>query len=261
MAPISVEAIRVEERLRAVDDDFVKYLAESILDCGLLQPVVVSRDGQGRYKLIDGAHRLAVVKSLGWETIEARVLDMGETERRLAEVEANLMRRDLNYLDRGKFLAEQRALVVALQGERSDINTLTSGTRVPNVAGRREWDRRTAEKLGVSPRQVRYLADFHTRIKPELVVRLSATVFGNRPTELKALCRLRPEVQRNVVDLLTDPDEPCGSVRQALVALGERLAQPPRAELLLSAAKAAAGRLDPSGRAEFIAWMKQLKWI
>lgn len=116
MAQIRVDQISVEERLRAVDPDWAEYLAESIADCGLLQPVVVTRDGQQGYKLIDGAHRLAAVKSLGRIAIDARVLEMAETERRLAEVEANLMRRDLNVLDRGKFLAEQRALVQSLHG-------------------------------------------------------------------------------------------------------------------------------------------------
>ena len=263
MAQVSVSAILVEERLRAVDSDWVEYIAGSIEVSGLLQPVVVSRDGQGRYKLIDGAHRLASVKRLGWETIEARVLDMAETERRLAEVDANLVRRDLSLLDRGKFLAERRSLVASLRGSnlRETQDNSPVGHGVPNQDGRRAFDAQTAAKLGISERYVRYLAGFHTRIAPDLVARLSPTVFAGRSNELKALCRLRPEVQRKVVELLTDQEKPCGSVRQALVALGERPAQPPRADLLLSAAKAAAGRLDPSGRAAFIAWLKQLKWI
>ena len=87
MAQISIAAIKVEERLRAVDPDFAAYLAESIQDCGLLQPVVVTRDGQQGYKLIDGAHRLAAVQSLNWIAVEARVLELAETERRAAQVE------------------------------------------------------------------------------------------------------------------------------------------------------------------------------
>lgn len=264
MAQISIAAIKVEERLRAVDPDFAAYLAESIQDCGLLQPVVVTRDGQQGYKLIDGAHRLAAVQSLNWIAVEARVLELAETERRLAEVEANLMRRDLNYLDRGKFLAEQRALVISLHGvnlQETQDNSACGHARAHTGGGRRAFDRYTAEKLGISERQVRYLASFHEHIAPDLVERLAATVIANRPTELKALCRLRPALQREVVARLTDPGTPARSVREALVALGERPVPAPRAERLLSAAKTHAARLDARGRVRFIAWLRELGWI
>lgn len=262
MAQISIAAIKVEERLRAVDPDFAAYLAESIQDCGLLQPVVVTRDGQQGYKLIDGAHRLAAVQSLNWIAVEARVLELAETERRLAEVEANLMRRDLNYLDRGKFLAEQRALVNSLQlAHLVNQEDAVGHARAQRGGGRRAFDRYTAEKLGISERQVRYLASFHEHIAPDLVERLAATVIANRPTELKALCRLRPALQREVVARLTDPGTPARSVREALVELGERPVPAPRSERLFSAAKAAAARLDAKGQARFIAWLKELGWI
>ncbi len=263
MATIGIEHIRVEERLRAVDPDWAEYLATSIEASGLLQPVVVSKDGQQGYKLIDGAHRLEAVKSLGYATIEARVLELAETERRLAEVDANLVRRDLNVIDRGRFLAERRALVVSLRGvnlQETQDNS-SDGHLVPNRGGRRDFDRRTAEKLGISERQVRYYAAFHAKIAPDLCDRLSSTAIGNRPSELKALCRLRPALQREVVARLTDPGTPARSVREALTELGERPVQPERAERLLRSAKAAVSRLSDPGRAKLIAWMRELNWI
>jgi ParB family chromosome partitioning protein len=263
MAQISIAAIKVEERLRAVDPDWADYLAESIQASGLLQPVVVTRDGQQGFKLIDGAHRLAAVQSLNWVAIEARVLEMAETERRLAEVDANLVRRDLNYIDRGRFLAERRSLVTSLHGVnlQETNENLPCGQNVPERIVRREFDRRTAEKLGISERQVRYLASFHEHIAPDLCERLSSTAVGNRPTELKALCRLRPALQREVVARLTDPGTPARSVREALAELGERPVPAPRSERLFSAAKAAAARLDAKGQARFIAWLRELGWI
>ncbi len=263
MAQINIDQIAVEERLRQVDPDWAEYLAESIRGSGLLQPVVVSQDGQAGYKLIDGAHRLAAVRSLGRTTIEARVLKLVETERRLAEVDANLVRRDLSVLDRGRFLAERRALFVSIRGanlqERNDISSI--GHAVPDREGKRDFDRRTAEKLGISERQVRYLAAFHARLKPDVVERLSGTVFANRPTELKALCRLRPSLQREVVARLTDPGTPARSVREALIELGERPKAPKRDERLLNAAMNAVQRLSANNRARLIAWMEERGWF
>ena len=48
------------------DTTDVSSLAKSIEDNGLLEPLVISRDGV----LISGHRRLAAVKSLGWEDVE-----------------------------------------------------------------------------------------------------------------------------------------------------------------------------------------------
>jgi len=54
------------------DTTDVSSLAKSIEDNGLLEPLVISRDGV----LISGHRRLAAVKSLGWEDVEVRVVDV-----------------------------------------------------------------------------------------------------------------------------------------------------------------------------------------
>ena|SRR6516165_242870 len=74
-----VDVIDVVKRLRPIDNETVARLAESIRAIGLRTPITVryfadrsSNDGlsEDSYVLVAGAHRLAAVKSLGWEKID-----------------------------------------------------------------------------------------------------------------------------------------------------------------------------------------------
>ena len=52
----------------------VDELAASILDKGLLAPILVRADG-GRFVLVEGLHRLEAARALGEETIVAFLVD------------------------------------------------------------------------------------------------------------------------------------------------------------------------------------------
>ena len=52
--------------------------------------------------LITGAHRLAAAKLLGWMEIEATVSGLDGLRAELAEIDENLMRNELHYIDRGQ---------------------------------------------------------------------------------------------------------------------------------------------------------------
>jgi len=78
-----VDVIDVVKRLRPIDNETVARLAESIRAIGLRTPITVryfadrsSNDGlsEDSYVLVAGAHRLAAVKSLGWEKIDCIVV-------------------------------------------------------------------------------------------------------------------------------------------------------------------------------------------
>ena len=81
------------------DDDELQALADSIREHGLLQPIVVRRDG-GRYQLIAGERRLRAAIKAGWSDVPAQIRDVDE--RQLAElaIVENLQRKDLNPLEK-----------------------------------------------------------------------------------------------------------------------------------------------------------------
>ena len=57
------------KRVRTLDADKVRQIAEDILEKGLSSPILVRADGD-RFVLVEGFHRLEAVKALGEKTIE-----------------------------------------------------------------------------------------------------------------------------------------------------------------------------------------------
>ena len=81
------------------DDDKLKELAESIKQKGLIQPVIVRREGED-YELIIGERRLRAVKYLNLEKVPALVYDQ-VTRRDIMELALieNIQRENLNPIE------------------------------------------------------------------------------------------------------------------------------------------------------------------
>lgn len=72
--PIKIDEIYVPaRRRRTLDPANVEALAESILEEGLQQPISV-RQGNNRYVLVSGLHRLEAMRALGEETISSLIV-------------------------------------------------------------------------------------------------------------------------------------------------------------------------------------------
>jgi len=89
---INIKDISVKNRIR-VNLGNLNQLMESIRHYGLMNPIIVTP----RYELIAGQRRLEAVKRLGWQTIEARIVDnMSDADKLEMEIDENLHRRPLN---------------------------------------------------------------------------------------------------------------------------------------------------------------------
>jgi ParB-like chromosome segregation protein Spo0J len=71
---IPIADVYVPIKRRASLEQRVDELAASILDKGLLAPILVRADGE-RFVLVEGLHRLEAAKALGEETIVAFLVD------------------------------------------------------------------------------------------------------------------------------------------------------------------------------------------
>lgn len=143
---IKVADIEVGKRLRPVGSEKVGLLSWSIALQGLLQPLVVATNGKG-YRLVTGAHRLEAVKSLGWETVQAVVLPDGDRLLiELAEIDENLMRADLHFIEKGEFYLRRIEILRRLEEN--------SGMTRPkiNTGFVEEIKKEADEKLGVGRR-------------------------------------------------------------------------------------------------------------
>ncbi|MGH7898194.1 MAG: ParB/RepB/Spo0J family partition protein, partial [Candidatus Binatia bacterium] len=81
---------------RHFDEQSLRELAESIRERGVLQPVIVKREDDGRFLLLAGERRYRAAKMAGLEAIPALVRDDHPLE--IAMIE-NLQREDLTPLE------------------------------------------------------------------------------------------------------------------------------------------------------------------
>jgi ParB family chromosome partitioning protein len=73
--PLSkIETGKSQARTRRLEEN-IDELAESINRVGLLEPVVVYELDGGKYELLTGQRRVLAVTKLGWEKIEAKIVE------------------------------------------------------------------------------------------------------------------------------------------------------------------------------------------
>lgn len=188
---IDIETIAVADRLRAVGDEAVGRLADSIKEIGLRTPITVRAVEDGGLVLVSGAHRLAAVKQLGWTKVEAFVIEnWSDLEARRWEIAENLHRADLTTLQRAEQVAEwikitdellaQVAPAVLSDGRKAGPQHLPSGInraakeigvertqaqRDIKVAGLTAEAKRAAREVGLDKNQRALIAA--SRAEPE----------------------------------------------------------------------------------------------
>jgi hypothetical protein len=108
---IPVNQIDVGERRRQDFGD-VKALAAGIKRVGLLEPILVDRNGGASYRLIFGHRRLEAHRMLGLPTIRAQLCEeLTEAQLRAIELEENENRKSLTESERTRSLVSSKRLV------------------------------------------------------------------------------------------------------------------------------------------------------
>ena len=95
---------------RAINRRKVLALAKSIEHIGLINPISIDKNG----RLIAGAHRLAAHKHLGRKEIECIVLNCDKLYSKLAEIDENLLRNDLDPIGIGEHAIRRDEMLEAL---------------------------------------------------------------------------------------------------------------------------------------------------
>jgi ParB-like chromosome segregation protein Spo0J len=150
---IAVEDVKIIGKHREVDPERVKSLAASMsTKIGLRTPITVRciKKGFGTtaFALVAGVHRLEAARTLGWEHIDAFIMEGTETDARIWQLMENLYRADLTPLQRADHVAELVQLV------RDGDN----GGQVAHPGGQQPHDRgisRAAKILGFTREEVR----------------------------------------------------------------------------------------------------------
>ncbi len=199
---IAIDKIRIEGRLRQVSIEHVIVLAESMKEVGLLQPIVVTTS-DGGYRLLAGNHRLSAAHRLGWEVIEAEVRDnIDDDLAKMAEIDENLCRHELNPLDRACFLAERQWIYERLHPNSGKGKYNRNNKKgITDTVSVMPFSEDAAKKTGLDERTIRRSTHIANKLGQELIARLQAIrVF--KQSELLRLVKLEVDQREQAVALL-----------------------------------------------------------
>ena len=194
---IPVADIQVGERLRPLNIARVALIADSFKRLDQISPIEVTK-AKGKWLLVAGWHRLEAAKVAGLSTIEARVFDGDETGRNLREIEENLVRSDLNPLDRAVFLERWFRLFGALKtpkGKTASEKNLANQC-VAEIAAR--FDLAVASRAGLSARTIRDDLQLLRQLGDDRET-LSLLPIAESRAELVRFSRMTPKERKPVI--------------------------------------------------------------
>lgn len=235
---VAVGGIDAGDRLRPVDPAKVQLIADGIQtwramgNSGIPAPITLrpSVDGNWtKWKLVAGAHRLAAVKLLGDDVVDAIIHDLNDHQARLVEIDENLCRNELNALDRAAFLAERdriwREMYPDKAGRKGSNKARWHGASDPSE--KFSFGSDAQEKTGLSQRSIQADVKLYRLLAetPEVIERVRGTWLEDNQQQLKALAKLTPEDRGQVLDRLFREESPAKNVGAAIVEVSGRREQ------------------------------------
>lgn len=192
MNTIPINSITVGEGRRPLRD--VSELAASIREIGLLNPITVTKE----HRLVAGYHRLEACKSLGWTDIPATIVALDATDAELAEIDENLVRRELSVLERGEHLLRRKRLY---ETKHPETRRGVAGGKARQGAAMEiaSFADDTAAKMGVTSRTIRQEVQITEKIAVDVKSVIRDTELADNKTALLALSRCTPDIQRGAI--------------------------------------------------------------
>ena len=192
MPKITINQIHVDGNRRPIKNEKVNQLKESIKANGLLNPITIDK----QLNLIAGLHRLTAYKQLGLKKIECHIVDYQSNEQaRLAEIDENLIRNELEALERAELWLERDILLthMGLKAKSGDNQYTLGGSETisPPVKTNLEF----AQEIGYSKRTLQHGKQIAKDIAPEVKQIIKGTAIANSPTKLLQVARAGSSVK------------------------------------------------------------------
>ncbi|MCA1909236.1 MAG: ParB N-terminal domain-containing protein [Magnetospirillum sp.] len=258
-ATLAIADIVIGDRLRRIDPDRARMLADNIVEVGALrQPPEVRRQVKGGafvHTLIAGAHRIGAVELLGWTEIECELREGSDDEARLWEIDENLVRHELNPLDRAVFLAERKAIYLRLHpetGHGGDRKSKKSSGHDVHLIG---FARDTAARCGLNRKTIDRAVSIVEKLAADVRATIAGTALAQKQSELLALTKLGHGEQRQVLALLLAEQPKARNVAAALKLVRGVHDAGPGPDLHFKKMVEHWGRAAPAERTAFLTWL------
>ncbi|MCE3234040.1 MAG: Site-specific DNA-methyltransferase (adenine-specific) [Vampirovibrio sp.] len=199
---VAINDIKIGSR-REVDQKNVLKLSESIKAIGLQNPIVLTED----YTLVSGRHRLEAVKMLGHDLVEANILPLSSEEAELAEIDENLIRKDLSFLEQGQLIKRREEILDAMglrakSGSQPGNQKAIKNKSAPNV-DLFKTTKDLADDLGLKETAIYDRKRVATNIAPGVQEAIIGTPLADKANQLKELAKKTPEQQKTIVEVIT----------------------------------------------------------
>ena len=186
MATVPINKIRIGRNRRPVKGDKVNELKQSIQTNGLLNPITVDQ----QLNLIAGLHRLTACKLLGLENIECHIVNYENSDQsRLAEIDENLIRNELEPLERSELWWERDQILerMGVRAKVGDNQYTTKGGETVSPPLKRTVE--LAKEVGYSERTFQHGKQIAKGIHPEVKEIIKGSPIANSPTALLKIAR------------------------------------------------------------------------
>ena len=204
---VRVARVWVPPGRRPLDQAHVDNLGVSMEEIGQRTPIGVLELGEDHpqypafaYQLNAGGHRLAAHIQRGWPVIDAVIDDDDALVAKLAEVDENLIRRDLNALELAQALAARLEAWAARYPERATVddagNTrakvgrpskLAHGAPISDQSARMGFAADASGKVGISADTVKRALAVYRGIPAGLQAKMAGTPVASNPGVLRQL--------------------------------------------------------------------------
>lgn len=194
--------IKVVDRKRGLEN--ITPLADSIQELGLINPITILPNGT----LVAGFHRLSACKLLEWEEIDVSVVNFDSLDAELAEIDENLIRNELHWLDRDKQLKRRKEIYEEKENATKhggDRRGILSQLAKSNGDGRHlvsSFTQDTSNKTNIADRTIResiQRANAFTEEQGEILKQADVT-----QTEATRLARMEEQERARIINSLAE---------------------------------------------------------
>jgi ParB family transcriptional regulator, chromosome partitioning protein len=186
MPTVPIDQIKIGRNRRPVKGEKVDELKESIKTNGLLNPITVDQ----KLTLIAGLHRLTACKLLGLRTIECRIVNYQDADQaRLAEIDENLIRNELEPLERSELWLERDQILerMGLRAKPGDNQHTLKGGEMISPPPKRTVE--LAKEAGYSERTFQHGKQIAKSIHPDVKQLIKGKSIADSPTVLLQIAR------------------------------------------------------------------------
>jgi ParB family transcriptional regulator, chromosome partitioning protein len=183
---IDINRVNILPNRRPLNDQKVAELMESIKANGLLNPITLDQN----LNLVAGLHRLTACKLIGFKEIECCIITCEDKDHaRLAEIDENLIRSELDALERSELWLERDRILerMGLRAKVGDNQFTQRGGEILSPPPKTTME--LAQEIGYTERTLQYGKQIAKNIVPEVKEMIKGTPIARSTSALLKIAR------------------------------------------------------------------------